>query len=169
MAVLCIIDMQPSYRSAQDAELRRRVCRLIRKHEGPVFIVEFDGNPKTYRSVLHASRSQQVVHCIKSVDDGSDVIIGAQFATGLGNHKNYVLCGVNTPWCVLNTAQGLLHKRKNSKVQIVAACCLTHEDLVDSFDFVTGPTSEAVLRAWLREDDYLSPRKRRRSVSWKQP
>lgn len=161
MAILVVIDMQPAYSAARHLGLQARIRQTIRAHRGPVCIVEFEGSGKTYPGIIRACKGKRMFRCTKTRDDGGDVVVGATFAEGLGRHKHYIVCGVNTPYCVLGTATGILHHRKDAKVTlfIKGSRCTN--------DFSQREPTYAAAHTWAREDDYKPRSKRRRFLRHK--
>jgi len=159
MSILVVIDMQPMYEAAQSISLRRRIQNRIRSHCGPVCIVEYkyEGSKCTYPGIMKACQGKRTFRCIKEVDDGGDCVVGATFAEGLGRHRKYILCGVNTAYCVLSTANGILRHRDNFKVLVDFPCCASPGDSTSS-----KAASEGACDVWLRED----ANKGRRKVVW---
>lgn len=171
MAILVVIDMQPEFTEARCPVLRNRIIRRIRRHKGPVCLVEYEGAGKTYPSIVRACRGKRLFRCIKDEDGGGVVIAGATLGEGLGHHRHYILCGVNTAHCVTNTANKLLRERAHCKVTIDWHCCRTQGD---------GPTTRAgakwngcerlastgALCVWLREEEGKPRSHRRRFVTW---
>lgn len=160
MAILVVIDMQPLYQAAQSVSLQRRIADAVRAWTGPVCIVEFEKSGDTFPSILAACKGKRLFRCTKTKDDGGDVIVGATFAERLGHHRHYHLCGVNAPYCVINTAQGILHYRKNSKVTLRVNLC---RGFYDNRAREGDPPFEtdAATQVWCREDDYREHRRRR--------
>ena len=56
---------------------------------------------------------------LKDEDDGSYQVLNA----GLIPLENFVLCGVNTPWCVYRTAYGLWKRQKNAQLHMIDNAC----------------------------------------------
>lgn len=161
MAILVIVDMQPEYSAARNRSLQARIRQTIRAHQGPVCIVEYEGSGKTFPGIVKACEGKRLFRCVKFRDDGGDCVVGATFAEGLGRHRHYIICGVNTPYCVLGTATGILNNRKDAKVTLFLPGCRTQYD-----GDMREPTYAAA-HTWAREDDYKPASKRRRFLRHK--
>lgn len=162
--ILVVIDMQEPYKAAGSKSLQRAICEAIRAHQGPVCVVEYDGSGPTFPCILAACKGKRLFRCTKTVDDGGDVVVGATYGERLAHHRHYHLCGVNTPYCVIGTAQGILHHRKDAKVTLrVNLCRGFYDDRANEGDppFET----DAATQVWCREDDYR--KHRRRFLSYK--
>jgi len=109
---------------------------LIRSHDGPICFVKFPPS-RIYKSLLTAAKGKCVFHCLKEMDD---VVVGATFAEKLGKHKHYIVCGINTPYCVLSTALGILKRRKNSTVTLVESCCGSQFGKTETSKFLSAKT-----------------------------
>lgn len=151
MSILVIVDVQPNYPSA-DLALRKAVCRAIRAHRGPICILEYEGNGKTYPCVLKACKGRRVFYCEKNRDDGGEVVALGTYREGLGHHRHYKICGVNTAYCVLSTASGILRERFDSTVTILESACRTQ------FDDDRCNATRMAIDVWQRE--HYSRRKR---------
>lgn len=154
--ILVVIDMQPAYKEACNRSLQARIRQTVRDHDGPVCIVEYEGSGKTFPGIVKAAKGKHLVRCVKSRDDGGDVVVGACEAEGLGAHKHFILVGVNTAYCVIGTACGILHARKDTKVTLLIKGCRNPDDGIHR-----EPTFAAA-HVWRNEDDYQPNGKRGR-------
>lgn len=171
MAILVIIDMQPSFKEARCRALQHRIVKRIKRHNGPVCLVEYEGAGKTYPSIVRACKGKRLFRCLKNEDGGGQVIAGATLGEGLGRHSRYILCGVNTAHCVTNTAHTLMKWRKHCKVTIDWYCCRTIGDGPTTparakYDAHERAASTGALCVWLREEEGKPRSRRRRFVTW---
>lgn len=162
MAILVVVDMQPFYKQARSRSLQARVRRAIKEHRGPICIVKFENSGEVYPGILKACRGKRKFTCLKDRDDGGVVVVGATFGEKLGRHRHYLLCGVNTAYCVISTATGILKNRKEAKVTLLMHACATHYD-----EKADREPSIAAAHVWKQEDDYCPRAKRRRFLRWR--
>lgn len=154
--ILVVIDMQPAYKAANNRSLQARIRQTVRDHDGPVCIVEYEGSGKTFPGIVKAAKGKHLVRVLKTRDDGGDVVVAACEAEGLGAHKHFLLVGVNTAYCVIGTACGILHARKDTKVTLLIKGCRNPHDGDER-----EPTFAAA-HVWRNEDDYQPNGKRGR-------
>jgi len=154
--ILVVVDMQPVFPAARHKKLQARIRQTIRDHNGPVCFLEWGGLKGTYPALLRACRGKQMVRCTKFEDDGGDVVIAACKAEGLGSHKHFMLTGVNTPYCVIATANGILKADPDSKVTLLVRGCRTVHEGADR------ETTFAAVHVWATAGLYMSRRNRGR-------
>ena len=124
---LCIIDMQPYFRSSQEDFVIDGVIRevsLAKRRKAGIVVVEYSGCGKTDRRIKKAiGRYHKVVWIKKGGDDGSRLILKAIGKKWSYSKKRIRLCGVNTGWCVFDTAVGLANRLPESTIQMAEAAC----------------------------------------------
>ena len=114
--VLCIVDVQPHFGAARNVvdEVVRQIG-IFRKIESPIAVVEYKSAGETYHPVLSALEGYNKTYRItKDQDDGSEEV--ALALRGVLS-KRIVMCGVNTCFCVSDTAYGLVFNH-GYKVQL---------------------------------------------------
>lgn len=94
--------------------------------------------------------------CEKTVDDGSALFVEVVRRKKLNHHRTFIVCGVNTPYCVLKTAIGIQRRRPSTKIIIPWKCVRGAYDYDDS----DKNESMAALSIWRHED------KKRRVIRW---
>lgn len=166
MAILVIVDMQKEFAAARDPSLIRRIVKAIKHHKGPICLLRYTndidgpgivGHSDCFPSILRACEGKKVYRCLKEHDDGSAVVVGAAYREGLGRHRTFIMCGVNTAWCVGKTALGILKLKKKSK--LIMPIWLNRNQLDGPDHLVT----ETVLSVFCREN------KKRRKLTWHYP
>jgi hypothetical protein len=111
--VLVVNDMQPGFAASADAltiyaiELQ---IRLAKAKNLPIIVVEYDAHEMgtTIPQIMrHLEGYARAVVVGKSDDDGSAEIFEAVIDNGFWP-ENYILCGVNSDACLLETVRGLI-------------------------------------------------------------
>lgn len=157
MSVLVVVDMQRSFPAANCRSTQARVRRLVRSHRGPVVLVEFADSGPTLPGIERACKCRySFIRCVKNLNDGGAHVASALLNEGLGRHSRFVVCGVNTGYCVTETANGILRNLPRSRVEIDFRGC---RDALDD-PGTAKCVSMALLDVWVREDPS------RRSVVW---
>ena len=125
---LIVVDMQPQFESAKKRECVtnciKQVKRAIKENAFIIFL-EFGGFGDTHPRILKAIQSYaNKCFIIKYEDCGSD-----QVRSALEKNKvktsSYIMCGVNTCACVLQTLCGMLNDDyfNNAEIKIAKDAC----------------------------------------------
>ena len=149
MATLVIIDMQEHFLSARDTALQESICDLIAKQKsagGRIVLVEYSQCGKSVTSIRSALAGyDHVITVKKRADDGSTAILTSLRKVGWLDSPEFILCGVNTPYCVLHTARGLEKKLgPRSSMYIDPRYCNTTADTRE----IGRKLSEVALYTW---------------------
>lgn len=109
--VLCVIDVQPRFKSAAEHVIPEVVhqIKLAIKRKSPIVLVEYGIEFPSYDEVYEAFYcANPTLRTIvkKTQDDGSDDIIDGMKVKDF-KFNRIRLCGVNTCSCVEKTARGL--------------------------------------------------------------
>ena len=130
---LCIIDMQPFFISSQEDFVIEGVLdqiRLAKQRNAGVVVVRYTHSGKTDDRITDALTGyDRVVKVNKSTNDGSKVIIKAIKRKHGFSKKRIRICGVNTGFCVYETAAGLAKKLPGVSIEMVENAC---NDTVDA-------------------------------------
>jgi len=109
--VLCIIDVQPKFDAA--ARIVAQTIALVAKFRRsgfPIFLVEYFGYGRSHDSLCKAvSGYGPLYRVIKDLNDGSDEVISVAKINNVSLDR-IVICGVNTCYCVCETATGIIKK-----------------------------------------------------------
>ena len=118
--VLCIIDVQEFFRAARFAVPGvERQIKIFRQREWPIILVNYSGVGAAYPEVIWALEGYGNYYRVeKNADDGSDAIIMLADRAGI-DLSTVVMCGVNTCYCVKETALGLIAK-EGIKIKLAA-------------------------------------------------
>jgi nicotinamidase-related amidase len=154
--LLAIIDMQVSYPAANNYDLCRSICDRIRLHKGPVAMVTWANDGEVFADIQREWEAKPNKFAVtKKQNDGSAALcLHINRNQHLRDLRTFVLVGVNTPYCVLETAHGILKRRPASRVVIPFDCVRSQHDDGKKHE------SEAALSVFLREN------RKRRKVEW---
>ena len=116
--------MQPDFTAASSLKLQKEIPVEINKSQSmgePILIVEFATDPPnsfrpTFGWITSLIRDKSIVK--KYHDDGSDEIIQFCKQNQISPYE-IKLCGVNTEWCVLETAIGL-YRKTDAKITVLS-------------------------------------------------
>ncbi len=131
--VLVVVDMQPRFQAACDANTLKNVEEQIRgaiARNEPIVVLELmvpDAAPnisRTHKQLLDilddVDNPAFWVLKIKSTTSGGNEVLTACRSYGFDQH-HFRLCGVNTTACVYETAKALAVSRPGSKVEVIAS------------------------------------------------
>lgn len=133
--LLVVVDMQPDFYASNNQQLINNICKLCESYIStgdPIILLEYLGYEKTHRHIVEASNNAPVL--IKNKDDGSPKIKNYLKKTGL-KPKEFFVCGINTDYCVKDTAVGLRHKT-GQNVTVIEKCCNTGNGELDIPEWV---------------------------------
>jgi hypothetical protein len=126
--VLVVNDMQPGFAASADAltiyaiELQ---IRLAKAKNLPIIVVEYDAHEMgtTIPQIMrHLEGYARAVVVGKSDDDGSAEIFEAVIDNGFWP-ENYILCGVNSDACLLETVRGLIARVPTCRIVLFQDAC----------------------------------------------
>lgn len=121
---LVVVDMQPSFKSSQNKLTIYAVSLLIEKaiQDGAdIVVLEYAGYGSTdWRIRDEYAGYDRVFTITKYADDGSNDMIESSFDF---QKERFVICGVNTPFCVSGTALGLREKFPKSDIEVKLNAC----------------------------------------------
>jgi nicotinamidase-related amidase len=123
--VLVVVDMQPGYGKSMTPGVIDAVELLVRKArqaDSLVVFLEFCDEPTLPRLIRQVRAYDQFVVEQKNRCDGSDEVLDA-CARGLYDTNAFVVCGVDTDDCVLQTAHNLAYQLPGSQVDVVREAC----------------------------------------------
>ncbi len=133
---LCIIDMQPFFISSQKPDVIKGVIHqisLAKRRRAGVVLVEYDDCGKTDDRIVNAIGNYDRAITIKKFsNDGSVVILKAIKRERFFSRRHLRLCGVNTAWCIYETAVGLSKKLPNATIQLAHGACNDSSDKMAS-------------------------------------
>ena len=138
MSTLIVVDMQPAFDASRDDLMQERIIRRIRHHNARGDIcaaLELDPWDGTYPSILFALREGQYFRddhgddliLRKTENDGSQIIDLIE-SRSLVTDSVFEVVGVNTGYCVLATARGILSRIPDSFIRFPVWCCRTPGD-----------------------------------------
>lgn len=111
--MLLVVDMQPWYDAAQCDRTQEEVITLVKKakkNKERIIYLEYEGaGPTLLNIAYHTEDYPFLTKLKKDGNDGSDVILDY---FGEVRPSNLDICGVNTGFCVKETALGLIKKTK---------------------------------------------------------
>ncbi|MFA5758531.1 MAG: isochorismatase family protein [Clostridia bacterium] len=126
MHTLAIIDMQSEFEASKNKDLQPSILReinLCRRNNWPIILVEYFNSGNTCRFITNNLRNyNKLLYIIKYEDDGSMPIDRA--VRTITRSKNLRVVGVNTDYCVKQTAVSLA-RDYGYKVNIVDDGCWT--------------------------------------------
>lgn len=117
-------------------------------------IVEYEGEGETYPGIIKAASrnrrwrhgpTKSICRMTKDTDGGGYGVVEVAQRMGMGRHKQFAVVGVNTGYCVLDTAREILKAKKGSKIILPVWCCRTQ------FDDDEHHTTEQLLHSFQRE------------------
>ena len=125
--VLCIVDMQPYFKTHKKCldEVIHQV-KLAKRRKAPIVILEYKKCGPTHERILDELKGvKKVIIKQKEDDDGS-----REFLNAVKNikYKKVRICGVNACYCVYETALGI--KAEGIKLELPSnaiACECTHK------------------------------------------
>ena len=129
--VLVVVDMQPEFKAAMDEQTQINVVNEIKKakrRNDLIIILEYRGGGSTVRRIRKAILNyDKVIYAEKDEDDGSSYI-----RKHLIGKKLVRICGVNTDYCVADTAAGIAYRFADAAVQVILKACNadSHDPLV---------------------------------------
>jgi len=143
MRIAVVIDMQPGFSAAHDKMLRKRIANRIRRHNecgDRVIVVEYKDHGNTYTGIMNAALENRHFiddetgqGCVveKSDDAGGLEVLKAAYRMNIVEPFRFVLMGVNTNCCVLDTARDILRIDPNASVVLPVGCMkCPHDDHV---------------------------------------
>jgi hypothetical protein len=120
--MLCVIDMQPGFSTANDTKLMNAVIAEIRKSillSEIIVIVEYSGYGKSHQSILDlVKKYQHTKYVKKSYNNGS---VEIEKVVSIGNKVK--ICGVNKWHCVYVTGMSLASSYPNSSILFLEYAC----------------------------------------------
>lgn len=120
--ILVVVDMQEEFDASNNSKLIRGISNLCERWSGPIIILEYRGFGKTHIDIVNACRNNHTT-LTKNNDDGSRVIKKHLIKKNLISNKiKFYVCGVNSEYCVKDTAFGL-SEFENSTVNIIKPLC----------------------------------------------
>ena len=124
---LCIIDMQPFFNSSQADFVIEGVLnqiRLAKRRDAGVVLVEYVSCGGTDKRIKEALKGYKRFYKVrKNSNDGSKVIINAIKCKHSFSKKRIRVCGVNTGYCVYETAAGLANKLPGVSIELAEDAC----------------------------------------------
>lgn len=127
-AVLIINDMQPGFAAAKDIITIFAVCQQIEMAMAlnlKIIVVEYDAHELggTLPAIMRLLRDyKRFALASKSEDDGSVAILKALHDTS-GHTQDFILCGVNSDACILDTVNGLVQWMPQCRILIPQDAC----------------------------------------------
>lgn len=120
--ILVIVDMQEGFSASNNKILIRGISDLCEKWNDSIIILEYVDYGRTPIDILNACRNNHII-LDKNIDDGSLAIKSHLRKNNLISNKiKFYICGVNSDFCVKDTADGLC-KIDNSVVNIIRPLC----------------------------------------------
>ena len=123
MPALCIVDMQTGFDShpfAIKGVLEQ--IELFKKHKWPIILVEYRHYGQTINQVMEKLEGYPVIKVEKS-DNGGGEEVAKALTLRRPLIKNITMCGINTCYCVGETAIGLIQKDYNVKLSCHSVAC----------------------------------------------
>ena len=125
--------MQKNFLASNNKFTIKNCKKLIKKalnDNAPILFVEYRGYDSTNKKLLNVIKNNKKYYSNiyvvkKSEDNGASDI--SKFVDSYNLPKNFVICGVNTSFCITKTIIGLSEKYPNSKIKFVkkASNCIT--------------------------------------------
>lgn len=130
--MLLVIDMQPGFKTSLQVmkQVTKEVAKAAGAGEDIIFLEYLETWPKgksfgrTHQEIRDAAKGANVRRCTKKHDDGSKSVL-----RHLKNVMHLKVCGVNGDACVIATVEGILGKRHDLRVDMLAhaigwnTCC----------------------------------------------
>ncbi len=126
--VLVINDMQPGFPASADPLTIYAIeeqIRLAMAKNLPIIVVEFDAHEigNTIPQIMrHLTNYKRAVVVSKSDDDGSAEIFEAVIDNGFWP-ENFIICGVNSDACVMETVRGLIARVPSCIITLIQDAC----------------------------------------------
>ena len=122
-SILCIIDMQPYFDASNEPWLLNNVLAEIKKakkNNDYIIVLEYDGCGETHPDIIKACDGyNRYYHEVKSSQSGAPNIIFIMRENNI-QADHFIIVGVETESCILETVEGIVRKIPKSKVTVVA-------------------------------------------------
>lgn len=136
MRILVVVDMQSFFKASHSKGLVKRVVNRIHRHTecgDRILLVQCDGYGVTYPEIIEAAQcnpyfDEQTCIIHKQLDSGASEVMEVARKMDVPKPLKFVVCGVNTDACVLDTARGLLALDEKSTVVLPVWCCACQAD-----------------------------------------
>jgi len=129
MYTLLVVDMQDTFKAANVLRVInacQREIRLAIKKKADIVFVEFEHCGHTLSDLTNITVDYNKHYYVtKPIDDGSYDIMKLVRKKDL--HRNFRIVGVNTSYCIYETALGLMNYSRNITVVADACNCHNHE------------------------------------------
>jgi nicotinamidase-related amidase len=120
MPTLVVVDMQRRFAAANDPDVIRNVCGLVKAatstHQ-PITILEYGSRPP---ALIMGYRRCKILR--KYQNDGSPEVFATCLKNGFDT-GNFIVCGVNARACVKATVMGLLKIFPQARIEIPTRAC----------------------------------------------
>jgi hypothetical protein len=126
--VLVINDMQPGFPASADPLTIYAIeeqIRLAMAKNLPILVVEYDAHEMghTIEQIMRPLKGyKRAVVVSKSDDDGSAEIFEAVIDNGFWP-ENFILCGVNSDACIMDTVRGLVARVPSCRITLIQDAC----------------------------------------------
>ncbi len=137
---LVVVDMQTKFHASQCRRTIKRVRGVIGKaikDKAKIVILEYDGVTRygpTDDRINEVVKDYPYLHRIsKNIDDGSRAIKHSIPEWELAPIQKFLVCGVNTAFCVRSTALGLKEWFTDKEVHVLIGACNQPNDWGDGY------------------------------------
>ena len=121
-SILCIIDMQPYFDASNEPWLLNNVLAEIKKakkNNDYIIVLEYDGCGETHPDIVQACDGySRYYHEVKSSQSGALNILSIMQQNGI-TADHFIIVGVETESCILETVEGIVQGVPNSKVTVI--------------------------------------------------
>jgi len=127
--MLVIVDIQPLFKASKKKTLHKYIIKEIDRairYRSYICLLEYEGHGDTLEIISDRCKYyDKLFKCVKCSDDGSIDILDKMNELGINYNRivNYRICGINTSYCVKETAQGLAIMLPKSNIKIVLNAC----------------------------------------------
>ena len=128
---LIVIDMQTHFCESYNDRIVRECINEIRRAKRlnlPIFLVEYVGCGQTDSRLKQEANGHKLLHRVTKYDDDGSYEIEKRFKLKKYAFNSVRVCGVNAPYCVAETVEGLQRRLPNMKVYINNRACGTVGD-----------------------------------------
>ena len=124
MKTLCVIDMQPGFGNSYGAlEGCLKLIDVAKKRRHHIILVEYKGEGRTQQEILDKLRRYKNYSVVKKNKNDGSWHIFRHLGKNNIKPREITICGVNTRYCVYETARGLINKLNKSKVIVNLSAC----------------------------------------------
>lgn len=124
--ILVVVDMQKQFAAASNPRTIAACQKLIAnasQNINPILFVEYMGNGETLPQLTRLVESYEPKFRIHKHGDNGAHVVQECLARCKVKPEKFIVCGVNTGFCVLSTVRGLHRSPSKFSIDVVAEAC----------------------------------------------